>query len=240
MRALASFLFTIFLYATPLAHAEDLFVDGLARNIKPLTVLSEGTTIGGYPLFDGGLSWRFLSSSTSTTPNFGIKFGESQLAGFKENSLQAIMAVAANLAQVSNIGYYGGNPCLSGTLPLLHKLDKSVRHTDNCLTIAPAQVKIDGKNQTFLAIYINNSQGNWRSYTLHLLILSDALGFPNSSVNDWTPESVANDPAKKDLLERLRKWAEKMQDSVNTAIGYNKPKDAFSGVPPISSLVVIP
>jgi hypothetical protein len=37
-------------------------------------------------------------------------------------------------------------------------------------------------------------------------------------------------------MGRLTTWADKLQDAVNIAIGYDKPQDSFSKVPSIQSL----
>lgn len=65
------------------------------------------------------------------------------------------------------------------------------------------------------------------------------LGYPSTTISDWSHAAVAKDADKKKFIEKVGNWAKQLQDGVNTAIGYRKPQDAFASVPPLSSLMVL-
>jgi hypothetical protein len=64
------------------------------------------------------------------------------------------------------------------------------------------------------------------------------LGFPATTVADWSLDAIAADPKKKLAFDKIVAWAKQLQDGVNKAIAFSKPQDAFDGVPPIQTLLV--
>ncbi len=217
------------------AFAQDLFPDGTARDIPRLTVLASGTTIGGYALYDGGRTWKLISNKASAN-NMNIRIGSAQMISPIGGDYFAEMNVATAMGGGSESGYFSADICNAGTAHL-YMVNLGAGTRDNCLTIDPYLATINNKGITTLAIKIRNAQSNWRLYDMRLLLNLSLMGFPGTSTSDWGELSVSTDPKKKRFVTKVSTWAKQLQEAVNTAIGFSKPKDAFAGVPPISTLI---
>lgn len=234
MRAISRLIFITLLTATSSAFADDLFADGAPREIKKFASIESGTTMGGYPLYHGGHDWRLVSHESNTN-NLNMKIGRVHLVSPDSSGYLAQMFVATNLSQAQEEGWYSGDAC-DQKANALHTINKSAGKRDNCMTLVPYNVPVNNRNSAALIVTIRNSQSNWRLYGMSLLINPVSLGLPATVVEDWSKDTLALDPRKHKLIERLSAWAEKLQDAVNVAIGYDKPLDAFSKVPSIRSL----
>lgn len=215
------------------AHAEDFFSDNLARDFKYGVILTGDTTTGGYSIYQGGQHWDVISGKTSSN-NMNLKLGYIQLISPIGNKYFAEMFLMANLQQGNS--YYTGEPCNGEHLV---KSNKGGGRFDNCMTIDPYISIIRGKDITTLSIRIRNSQQGARVYDMKLLLNLDQLGFPQTELHDWTKDNIARDRAKKQLIEKVTDWANELQDGVNKAIDYSKPKDAFKNVPSLSYLLPV-
>lgn len=234
MRLFFKLVSILLLGAASSAFADELFPDRATREIPKLALLPKGSTIGGYAIFNGDLSWKIISTEV-TTNNSDTRFGGVQLIGPIANSYFAEMWLRTNLTQASENVYYTGDPCATSSPPLF-KVNKSAGKLDNCLFIRPHQVSLGNRELTALFIKVRNTQSNSRLYDLGLLMDPSHLGFPNTTMADWTLDAVASDPRKKEFLGELAAWSEKLQDAVNLAIGFDKPQNAFDGVPAIGTL----
>lgn len=213
------------------AHSEDLFDDNVARDFKPVVMLPSDATMGGYPIFQGGRKWRVISGK-STDNNVRIKLGNLHMISPIGPNYFAEMALTTSLSQGNS--YFTGEPCKG---PHLVKIERGGGRFDNCMTIDPYVVTIQGRNTTTLSIGVRNSQQGARLYDLRLLLSLNELGFPETGIHEWTEEAVKQDQAKMHLMKNVTDWAKKLQEGVNKANDYGKPKDAFAHVPPISELL---
>lgn len=216
-------------------YSEDLFDNNLSRDYKPTTTVQSDSTIGGYPIFQGGRVWRVLSGKT-TSNNLNNKFANIHLISPIANNYFAELTLMVNLAQANM--YFTSDICSASASPLF-KLNKGGGSFDNCLTIEPYMVRINGNDINTFHINVRNSQRGGRIYDLNLLLNLSHLGFPETEISDWTENAVSQNNKKKQLIEKVTEWAKKLQDGVNKAIEYKKPQNAFSDVPPITSLIPV-
>jgi hypothetical protein len=119
----------------------------------------------------------------------------------------------------------------------LVKLNKGAGTNDNCLSIKPLTVNIQGKSVPTMEFKIRNSQSSTRLYDISLLLALEKLGFPNSKDADWGPGQISNDAAKKQFIKNIATWGEQLQDAVNLALAFSKPQDVFQKVPSIDTLL---
>jgi hypothetical protein len=96
---------------------------------------------------------------------------------------------------------------------------------------------IDNKPIPTMEVKVRNSQSSARLYDIRLLLALDKFGFPDSTDTEWSAFSLASDARKKQFVDALTAWAMQLQDSVNLAMGFDKPQDVFQKVPPVDSLL---
>jgi hypothetical protein len=61
-----------------------------------------------------------------------------------------------------------------------------------------------------------------------------------TGTGDWSAESVQSQPYKKDFVDKLTGWSEKLFDRSVKAFDYAQPKDAYADMPSIRTLVPVP
>lgn len=218
------------------AGAQDLFPDRKPRKIESSAeLLAPGTTMGGYPLYMGGRSWYLLKSKVDIN-NLDIPIASAHLISPVEQAYFAEMYMVASIGGASQEGYFSADLCNPGK-PHLFMLNKGVGRNDNCLLIDPLAGKISGVDTTLFLINVRNSQSSWRLYDLSMFLSLNKMGFPGTTAADWTEAAVALDPKKKQFVAKVAAWARQLQDSVNTAIAFSKPQNAFDTVPDIQTLM---
>lgn len=218
-------------------YAADLFPKGASRSFQLLDTLEAGATIGGYALYQGGRDWRTLAIQDQSN-NLNIRIGTAQFVSPVGNDFFAEMRVMASLTSAEEDGYFSADVCSSAKEHLVVS-KKMAGKMDNCLTINPHAVNIGGREIVVLVLNIRNSQSNWRLYDTTLYLNLAYLGYPSTTISDWSHAGLAKDADKKKFIEKVGNWANQWQDGVNTAIGYRKPQDAFASVPPLSTLMVL-
>lgn len=228
-------IFIAILFVGNSVYSEDLFDNNFARDYKPTSTIKADSTIGGYPIFQGGRVWRVVSGKT-TSNNTNNKFANIHLISPIANDYFSELTLAVNLEHTNS--YFTSDVC-SASSSHLFKLNKGGGLYDNCLTIDPRLIRIKGNDINTLHINVRNSQQSGRIYDLNLLLNLSQLGFPKTEVLDWTENAISQDVEKKKLIEQVTGWAKKLQDGVNKAIEYSKPQNAFSDVPPITSLIPV-
>ncbi len=230
-------LITISLIAAALiwqpAFSEDLFDDNSSHDFKSVSFLSNDSTIGGYPIYQGGRTWK-VRSGKSTLNNVNWRLAHVNLTSSINDDYFAEMYLMVNIDE--RRGSYTANPCSGSHLVAVNK---GGGVNDNCLTIDPYSATVGGKSITTLQIKIRNSQTSARLYDFNLLLNVTHLGFPDTSTYDWAEDSIKRDSSKTKLIEKIISWAKRLQDGVDKAIDYKKPKNAFDGVPPINDLLAV-
>lgn len=215
--------------------AEDLFPGGTPRKVAQFSPLPLDTTVGGYPLYTGGLTWYLLGHETAET-NLDVRILSASMRSLRDGDFFADMYIAASSGGATGDGYFTADLCSPGK-PHLYMHNKSVGRNDNCLFIDPYVVKMQSGDATMFFIKIRNSQSSARLYDLSILVNPAKLGFPATTLADWNPSAVNNDPKKQQIVDKLVVWAKLLQDGVNKAIAFSKPQNAFEGVPAIQTLL---
>jgi hypothetical protein len=219
------------------AQADELLPKGAPRSFQRMDILEEGATIGGYPIYQGGRLWRTLAIQARAN-NMDIKIGSAQFISPVGDEFFAEMDLVASLSGDAQNGYFSADVCSPAKEHLV--ISKRAFGTmDNCLTIDPYSANIGGREIAVLAVKIRNSQSNWRLYDMTIFLNLAYLGYPDSTTADWNAAAVAGDAGKGRLIEKISGWGKQLQTSVNNAIAYSKPQDAFVSVPSISTLMVL-
>lgn len=226
---------TIFFYTASLlsltSYADELFNDNVAREYKNATKISDESTIGGRPIYLGARHWMVIKGE-STDNNVRIKLGKLHLISPVDSEYFAEMTLMVSLNQGNS--YFTGEPCKDVHLV---KVDKGGGRYDDCMTIDPYPVIIQGKNLTTLLIGVRNSQQGARLYDMRLLLNLANLGFPETGVHEWTDAAINKNPEKKVLIAKITNFAKDLQAAVDKANDYAKPKNAFAQLPTISQLL---
>jgi hypothetical protein len=214
------------------ALAEDLFDGTTIRGFRPGSLLAPGTTMGGYPIFQGDNRWRIGSIKTFGPNNFGVTYGTLQVVQYDGNVYAAEMITSVNVNQSGEDFYLTSNNCGGEHLVVVNKATAGRGDSawDNCLTIDPYVATIGSTQFTTLHFRVTNSQEGGRYYETNLLINTAALGFPESSATDWSAAAVAASPEKKRLIDKATTWGKQLQTATKAAMAWSKPKDAFANV----------
>jgi hypothetical protein len=215
----------------------ELYPSGTVRKYQQFESLESDATGGGFAVFQGGRPWRIVMAKV-TKNNMDVGISYLQLFSPMGNEYFAEMAITISLGggDASLQTYFSGEPCAPGVDALI-KLNKGAGKSDNCLTIKPLTVTIQGKSVPTMSIQVRNSQSSKRLYDINLLLALDKLGFPNSKDADWTTSQISNDAPKMQFIKKIGAWGEQLQDAVNLALAFSKPQDVFQKVPSIDTLL---
>jgi len=211
--------------------SEDLFSSSVDNEFNSSASISSQTTIGGYPLYIGGRHWRILNGR-SFKNNINHPIGEVRLISPKDGKFFAQINYTVSLAQGRS--HFVAEPCKGNHLA---KNNNGGGYHDDCMTINMDQGMISGKNTVMFKIHVTNSHNDSRLYDMFIYFNLEHFGFNDPSIHDWTEELVARNPTKKKAIDKLSIWAIQLQKGVAKAIGFQKPSDAFDGVPPIDDLL---
>ena len=216
------------------SYGADLFQDGKLRDIKKGDLIVATDTIGGYPIYQDDGRWQFVSSKQwQSTGGDTIKMGEVSLHYFQGSELLAWQSLQATLA-AGTISNWHGTPCSPDHL-VVRNTGKGKQ--DNCMTIDPRIINIGATPTLFLTIALTNTGSMGRYYRLNLSVNAGQLGIKNSGVGDWTKEDLKVDAKKQEVLDRLTKWAELLQDASIQAFDFSKPQDVYAKIPPLANLL---
>ena len=221
------------LVASQPAQAEDLFIKDVARDIKKGEWLPPGTTIGGYAFFEGDNNWRLVSNTVTPANQAGVVYGSAHVYRPLGQDYFAEMVVTVNLTQSARGFYMTSDPCAGEHLVKVNKVAASVGEGtwDNCMTIDPLVITVQGKQITTLSINVKNVQSQSRYYHMQLLLNPATFGVGETIPVNARDTALAAYPQLKRFLERLTPWAKKLQDATAVAIKFEKPGNAFAAVP---------
>jgi hypothetical protein len=218
-------------------YPADLYPSGEVRSYQPFEKLESDATAGGFAIFQGGRQWK-LASLKVTENNLRTRIASTQLISPQHNEYFAQMAITLSLGGGDHFSraYFSGDPC-PPSMNALVKLSNSSQKTQNCLTINPITLTVQGKPIPMMEISVTNTKSSSRLYMVQLLLALDKLGFPNSKDSDWTTSQIDNDAAKKQFIEKIGAWGSQLRDAVDMALDYSKPQDIFQKVPSIDILL---
>lgn len=219
------------------SNAVDLFEDGKARDVPLYTVLQADDTVGGYTIYPGEGKWQFEKAVTGNATGAGNIAMGTLIAKQDESGLPfARLFVTTNLTQ-GDSRFWTGSPCAPGHLVTRNK---GRGREDNCMTIDPVNFDMGGRVITVFSIKLTISGSGGRYYASTLQLNPALLGVRDSGYGDWTADVVETQPYKRDFINRLSAWAEKLQDATTAAFAFDKPKDAFKDLPSWRTLLNVP
>ncbi len=224
------------------ALADDLFDGTTMRAFSAGSSLALGTTIGGYPIFQGDNHWHIASVKKIGPNNVGVTYGRVHVVQYDGSDYLAEMLTAVNVNQSGQFFYMSSNNCGGEHLVKVDgaSAGRGDSAWDNCLTIDPYVATIGKSQITTLHFHITNSQEGARYYETNLLISVAALGLAGTTAADWSTEAVAASPERKKLIDNATAWGKQLQDATRAAIAWRKPQDAFKNVASWRSLAVKP
>jgi hypothetical protein len=233
------YLVLIILAASPLAFAQDLFVNGKLRPINLGSPITKNDTIGGYPIYQDDGRWTFVSGrdSESTGNSRPIKMG-TVLLDYKEGThLLARQSIIASIDTGGLNTSWTGSPCSPEHLAIRNK---GAGINDNCMAIDPFIINIGPKPTMFFSIVITNTAGNGRYYKLTVYVNAELLGVRDTGLSDWSKEDLKTKPYKQEVINRLTLWAEQLQDGSIKALDFSKPQNVYDKIPSLMTLLPIP
>lgn len=94
------------------AQATELFNGSTPKPFQMAQPLAKGSTIGGYPIWDGEEKWKIVHASTynSSGPGNAIKIGKLGLLQTEDKTFVAYMEVSGNVSAGSNRDW-SNEPC---------------------------------------------------------------------------------------------------------------------------------
>lgn len=218
------------------AQGADLFLEN--RKLRPIAqgdALLPTDTVGGYAFYPGEGAWRFMDANSDMElgpTTFWL--GNVTMLHKEGNQNIAYQYLTANLSRSESIPGWSGGPCTEERL-----VKKAVRfgNTESCLTVGV------GANQTgdiFFRLSVTNTASGGRYLQHRLSFVADYFGHRGTNEGDWTQLSLQANPRRKDVIERLTAWGEKLQSASAKAFAAGQSGDFYKDVPSYVSLMPVP
>ncbi|APW41982.1 hypothetical protein [Rhodoferax saidenbachensis] len=221
------------------AVAGELLKDGKIEGLEKGAAVAPSSTLSGYPMYGGGGGWTFLRSSTGEAGALGnaepVKTASLDVEQIEpDGSWFAIMFLRVNASTVGTAQYTTGSPCKGN---FTYVVDKSVRTDDNCQALKASSYKSGTSERVYLSLLFTHTASAGRRIFMELRLNPELLGFRGTTTDSWSAESVAQNPARQKFIERLKQFGTKLQEANQSAIRFDKPKDAYAGVPSYRTLM---
>lgn len=251
-------IFTGLVVCVSIAHAEEMFVkksffsqyEAVVEEREPLNNVS---TVGGYPILNVGEELTNLLSNVSDSTGVAVKMGRTVLFAVKDGKHHVSIDMLANLER-GNMSNWTDDPCKRddfiwkrstggkfsdvNCVSINHVVDYFVRPTGRFeqvvvwarkeqIEIPPTIVRVtftrlgDGGRYLRYIVDINPEQYG---------IARDAAT-PWGS-NGWYKDFINEHNDRVEFIEKLKKWATNVQDSMDEA--FKKNKDAFEKLKPLN------
>jgi len=224
------------------SNATELIKDGKAVELEKGALISPSVTFSGYPIYGGDGGWKFVRSSAGQSNSTGgadsvglVSLDLEQVE--PDGSWFAIMLTRVNSSNSATNGYWTGAPCKGD---FTYAIDKGAGRDDNCQTLKAVGYKAGTSDKVFLSLMFTHGASGGRRLTMELRLNPELLGFRLTNPSSWSAEAVAQNPAKKKFIERLKDFGSKLQAANQVALGFSKPKDAYAGVPSYRTLLDVP
>jgi len=220
------------------AMAADLFDGTAARAFVSGEVLKPGSTVGGYPVYEGDGAWRILEVAKVTTNTMGVSYGSAVFEQFTDGVFLAHMVTSVNLNQSGQAFYTTGDNCGGVHQVRVNKATAGRGDSawDNCLTIDARDVKVQKKPVTVLHLKVTITREGSRYYQTDLFLNPMALGLENSQPADWDVDALDATPARKAMMGKIVAFGKQLQSATERAMEWSSPKDAFKDVGTLRSL----
>ena len=224
MRSLLLILFLASI--SPVVKALD-FIDNGQFNplVKNGYRVQPGDTFGGYPIFAPDNDWVvYYTYMASTTGNSdSVKQPIIGMARYEGGKFVVDQTITVTIGANSSTGWVG-EPC-GGDKTI--KINVVRGRLDRCAAAEMKSIRIDGTQTDVLSVnFIETNQGG-RLYRSTFVINYLNLGYTNLDVSDRSS----------DFNKKLKDWMGRFLDSVVKAATYEKPTNAFDGVPSINTIL---
>ncbi|MDT8993051.1 hypothetical protein RQP54_19415 [Curvibacter sp. APW13] len=216
------------------AGADELFPNNKFRAYQTYEALGPAATIGGRAIYKGGRNWQ-IADLADFVNNMNVMIGRVILVSPHNGEYFLEMAITSSMSSGSEDGYFSANVC-NPAIPHALRVNKVSGHNDNCLIVSHQTRSIYNQPVPGLQVIVRNSKSNWRLYEVRLFINLALVGFPNSTPEEWNSGGVEKDPARRQFVDNMEKWARALQSGVDSAIDYSKPAQAFGAVPDIETV----
>ena len=233
------------------SQAIELFNGSTPKSFQMAQPLTNGSTIGGYPIWDGEGKWKIVHASAynAAGPGNAIKIGKLGFLQTDDKTFVAYMEVSANVTAGSN-NDWSNEPCKNENLLFKANLGRAFDNI-NCVTISHATGFYANPSGMYTKIYAlmkeqgidipptvirtnftrYASAGRWMSVSL--TINPELQGFARDNEtwgrSVWHKSQAFNDPAKKQFLDALSKWALSFAKQMDVA--FDKKPGAFDAIP---------
>lgn len=224
------------------ATALELLKDGKAIELEIGATVAPQSTLAGYPMYGGDGSWKLLRSSVGESGTLGnaqpVKIVGLDLKQVEpDGTWFAVFMVRVNASSAGTTQYTTGSPCKG---EFTYVVDNGVRTDDNCQTLKAVNYKSGANDKVYLSLMFTHTASAGRRILMELRLNPELLGFRQTNTGSWSAESVAQNPAKQKFIERLKQFGTKLQSANQAAISFDKPEDAYSGVPSYRTLLDVP
>lgn len=220
------------------AHGADLFESNKLLPIKQGDVVAPEATIGGYAIYPGDSGWKFeQGKSEFVIGPSSIWMGHLVLVHRQGSQLVAWQNISANLSRsLDTVGWRGG-PC--GAEHLVKKIGRS-GSAETCLTIDPHLNAGGNRNVMYFGVGLTHGAARGRYQQIYLALNAEVFGFRDTSPGDWTAAGLESKPRRREFIDKLTAWAEKLQESAGKAFEKNEAGDFYKGMPSYLSLMTVP
>jgi hypothetical protein len=216
----------------------ELFDGGKPRAMKLADPIGTMDTVGGYSFYQGEGKWRMDDLKVSGTTGAGnIQIGNVRMVQREGPAIFAIQGVATNLNESGDSRSWSGSPCSPGHLAIINQ---GRGREDRCMTVDVDELNAGGKPLTFIYIKITVTGSSGRYFASSLGINPELLGFKGTTKADWSEVSLNSSPYKKAFVGKVAEFGEKLLASSIRAANFDKPNDAFAGIPSWRTLMPVP
>jgi len=216
----------VLFFLMPLLIGQALALDFLAGDqINPLAEkgykVKNDDTFGGYAVYAPEGDWKIYrhGSGVATGGHTKVKTNMLSVGLERYSGRKWIMSQWITVTTSQNgVAGWSGDPCAGNKIVKINVVRKGL---DRCATAEIQNVKIGSVPTDTVQIMFIETNNSGRYYRTVFNIHFENMGYTRDEVSD--PES--------DFNVRLKTWMSQFLDGVVAAASYDKPGDAFNGVP---------
>ncbi len=223
-RFISILVFAICYSVLPQAQALDFIVNGQFNpTVSQGYQVQIGDTFGGYSIFTNDGDWRVnYTQMSAATGSATLRKPEVGLDRFDENGKWVMsQVITVTIDRSDSRIRWNGDPCGGNKIV---KISIARAGLDRCAASEIMNFKLGGVDTETLMVRVAETNEDGRVYMSSFLIHFAQLGLTRVEVMDKSS----------DFNRRLKDWMGKLLDATVKAAGYNKPPDAFKGIPTFS------
>ena len=222
--------------ATGAAQGADLFLED--RKLRPIAqgdALVPTDTVGGYAFYPGEGKWKFTEGKADMVLGpTTFWMGNAAMSHKEGNNTIAYQYLSANLNRSNDSPGWHSGPC---TVERVVKKVVRFGNTESCLTV---DVNANQSGALFFWVTVTNTAAAGRYFQHRLAFVADFLGHRGTSTNDWSPASLQANPRRKEFIDKMTAWADKLQAASVKAFEAGQAGDFYKDVPSYLTLLPVP